>query len=206
DSNAEDTSAVYDIARHTVAAFYVDAGDKATWRSGLVTALADVDDGDDSPVMALGAAVWALAKTGAVDGTPVDSGASPGSLWDGVTLGDLPAMLAGEQAPDGSFYTKFDHNQGYGYTETTALGGLGLIAAHADNPSLGYEDEIYDARLVLAGGVDTGGEVYWKIGDSGQPQYYFAAGETLEVIPEPGVMSILAISAMAFLARRRRKG
>ena len=182
-ANAEDTSAVYDIARHTVAAFYVDADDKAIWRTGLTTALADVDDGDASPVMALGVAVWGLAKTGAMNGTPVDSGAAPGSLWDGVTLGNLPEMLADEQAPDGSFYTRFDHNQGYGFTEVTAIGGLGLIAADENASGLGYSAQRVDVGEVLIPGVDTGGEVYWKIGDDGHPQYYFLAGETLAVLP-----------------------
>ncbi len=182
DSNSEDSSAVYDIARHTVSAFYVGATDQGTWRSGLITALADIDDSDNSPVMALGAAVWGLAQTGDMDGTVVST--NPASTFHNVTLSQLPGMLVGHQAYDGSFYTKFDHSLGSGFTETTAMGALGLIAANGNDPSL-YSDEILDAQLVLAGGVDTGGDVYWKIRDNGYPRYYFAAGETLEVIAEP---------------------
>ncbi|KPK78886.1 MAG: hypothetical protein AMJ81_14610, partial [Phycisphaerae bacterium SM23_33] len=182
DSNAEDTSAAYDLARHTVAAYYVSATDRAIFRSGLIDALGDVDDGDDAPVMALGAAVWALARTGDLDSTLVDSGAAPGSLWDGVTLADLPGMLVSQQALDGSFYTRFDHDQGSGFTETSVMGALGLIAAHQAAPSLRYGDEIVKARLVLASGVDVGGEVYWKIADEDFASQYYLAGESLEVL------------------------
>ena len=204
DSNSEDCSAVYDIARHAVAADYVSATDKDIFRTGLITALADIDDADASPIMAIGAAVWGLAQTGGMDSTPVDSGAPSGSLWDGVTLGDLPGMLVGEQAPDGSFYTRFDHSQGYGYTETAAMAALGLIAANDDNPSLGYDDEIYDARVVLAVGVDVGGDVYWKIGDDTFAQYYFTGGETLEVLPEPCTLAVLCVGGLICLRRRRK--
>lgn len=199
-NNSEDSSAVYDIARHTMAAFYVGATDQGLFRSGLIDALADIQDGDASPVMALGVAVWGLAQTGSMDSTLVDPGAAGGSLWDGVELADLAGMLAGEQALDGSFYTKFDHGQGSGFTETTAMGTLGLIAADGST----YASEILDARLVLAGGVDTGGDVYWKIGDNSFPQYYFAAGETLEALPEPVTLMILGIGGMICFYRRPR--
>ncbi len=183
DSNAEDSSAVYDIARHTVSAFYVGATDQGTWRSGLISALADLDDSDDSPVMALGAAVWGLAQTGDMDATVVST--NPASTFYNVTLSHLPGMLVGHKHNDGSFYTRFQHQEGRAFTEATAMGALGLIAANEDNPSLDYRDEIVDTQLRLAGGVDTGGEVYWKIGDDNYANYYFAAGETLEVLGWP---------------------
>ena len=199
-TNSEDSSAVYDIARHTLAASYVGATEQGLFRSGLIDALADIQDTDASPVMALGMAVWGLAQTGSMDSTLVDAGAPGGSLWDGVTLAGLPGMLAAEQALDGSFYTKFDHGEGSGFTETTAMGTLGLIAADGST----YASEILGARLVLAGGVDTGGDVYWKIGDNSYAQYYFAAGETLEALPEPGTLLVLGLAGIVCLYRRRR--
>ena len=198
DANAEDSSAVYDIARHTVSAFYTGATDQSTWRSGLIDALADIDGGDDSPVMALGAATWGLALTGALDSTVIYSAST--SYFRNVMLSELPAMLAGHQDTDGSFFTKFSHGRGSGFTETTAMAALGLIAANGST----YASEILDARLVLAGGVDTGGEVYWEIGDNSYPQSYFTAGETLEVLPEPATLVILGIGGMISLCRRRR--
>jgi len=199
-SNAVDPSAVYDIARHTVAASYVGASDQGILRTGLITALADIDVGDDSQIMALGSAVWGLAQTGAMDSTLVDPSAPGGSLWDGITLANLSPMLAGEQALDGSFYINFAHGDGSGFTEGTAMGTLGLIAA---DESI-YASEILDARLALAGGVDTGGDVYWEIGNDGSPQYYFLAGETLEALPEPGTLLVLGVGGLLCLYRRRR--
>ena len=174
------STGVYDLARHTVAASYTGATDVEIYRSGLIRSLALINDGDGAPVMGLGVAVWSLAQTGPMDSTLVDPGAAGGSLWDGVTLGDLPGMLAGQQDVDGSFFTHFDPALGSGYTETTAMGALGLIAADEST----YASEILDARLALAGGVDTGGDVYWKIGHKPSGQNYFLAGETLEVLVE----------------------
>jgi hypothetical protein len=205
----EDTSAVYDIAMHALAAYYVDATDKAIWRSRLIDELADVDDLDDAPTMALGAAVWALADTGDMDSTLVDSSAGTGTQWDGVMLSDLPGMLADQQVlsgdGEGSFYTNFLHALGAEYTETTAVGTLGLIAADADNPTLDYDDEIYAARLTLADGVDTNGEVYWKIGDDTEDSYYYLNGQTLQALPEPTSMCALALGAVVLLRKRRRR-
>ena len=175
-----DTSAVYDIAHHTVSAYYADAVDKALWRAGLIDALADVDDTDNAPVMALGAAVWALAPTGAMDATVVSN--DVGSYFYNVKLSQLPGMLVSHQAPNGAFYTRFNHDEGYGFTETTAIGALGLIAANQANPALAYEGQILAARSTLASGVDSAGEVYWVIGNTAELQYDFLAGQTLSVI------------------------
>ncbi len=200
DSNAEDSSAVYDIARHTVAANYVGATDQGTFRTGLIAALADLDGDDNSPVMALGAATWGLAISGPLDSTVIST--DPASYFYNVMLSQLPGMLAGHQdTTDGSFFTKFDHGDGSGFTETTAMAALGLIAADEST----YASEILDARLVLAGGVaNPGGDVYWKIGDNSYAQYYYAGGETLEVLPEPGTLVILGIGGLMCLRRRRR--
>ncbi len=178
-TDAEDSGAVYDLAYHALAASYVDATDKGDFRSGLITALADIDNTDNAPVMALGAAVWALAETGPMDSTIVDPGAAPGSLWDGVSLSGLPGLLMGLQAEDGSFYTTFDPNMGSGFTETTAMGTLGLSAANTADTSLDYDNAIAQSRAALASGVGGEGEVYWGIGENGYPAYHFLGGETL---------------------------
>jgi len=128
DLNAEDSSAVYDVARMAVAADYVGHASTTTWRDGVITLLSDIENSDASPVMALGAAVWALASTG-------DISADTRVVWTGIQVKDLPGVLAGWQAPDNSFYTKFDITMGEGFTETTALGTLGLQAADASSPS-----------------------------------------------------------------------
>ena len=178
----EDTSAVYDVARHTMAAYYVNATDKGLWRQGLIDALADVDDGDDAPVMALGSAIWGLAWTGPMDATLVSTDA--GSTFNNVPLSDLPDMLVSHQTLEGDFYTLFDHSAGPGYTETTVMAALGMEAAYENDTSLWYGYNIRDARNSLTEGVDPDGQVYWKINDYSEDRYYFLAGETLEVLRE----------------------
>lgn len=197
----EDSSAVYDIARHTVAASYVGV-DQSTWRSGLVSALADLDDTDESPVMGLGSAVWGLSLTGTMGSTVVSN--DSGSHFQNVTLNQLPDMLAGHQAEDGSFNTRFDHSFGSGYTETTAMAALGLLAADGTMSGVDYDELISDSRLALAGGVDPAGKVYWQIGDSTELQGYFLAGETLEAIPEPATMSMMGIGMLLLTGLKRR--
>ncbi len=182
--NDEDSSAVYNVARMAVAADYVKGemeypGDATDYRNGVITLLGDVDDTDGAPVMALGAAVWALASTGDINTDTTE-------VWAGVLVQDLPELLADRQAADGSFYAALDSDVGSGWTETTAMATLGLMAADATL----YATEIADAVGVLEGGVvDPGGDVYREIGVSGSGAYYFAAGETLEVIPEPATMT-----------------
>ncbi|MBT3202052.1 MAG: PEP-CTERM sorting domain-containing protein, partial [Phycisphaerales bacterium] len=199
--NADDSSAVYDVARRAVAAEYVNHADKAIWRDGVITLLGDVDDADASPVMALGAAVWALTATG-----DISTDTDVVSVLGGVQIKDLPDELAALQdVADGSFYTKFDTAAGSGYTETTVMGTLGLQAADASSLAYSYSSEIASAVGVLKGGVGAGGEVYWKISDSLSGGYAFAAGETLEAIPEPATMTVLLIGAVGVIRRRRNK-
>ena len=201
-----DATAVYDVARMAVAAHYADHSDKDAWRDGVVTLLADVDNSDDSSVMALGAAVWALATTG-------DISADTTEVWVGVEVRDLPAMLKDLQAPDNSFYASMNGTDP-GWTETTVMGTLGLMAADASSPSYSYSSQITLAMGVLEGGVSNpGGEVYWGIGDPPSGAWYFAAGETLEVIsqpapiPEPATMCALglAVAGLGGYIRRRRR-
>lgn len=125
-ANLEVTSAVYDLARHSVATFLVGAADAGLFRSNLVTALGRVKNSSDAPVMALGAAVWALGQTGTLGSEVVST--VPTSFFYNVPLSDLPGMLVSHQAPDGSFYARFD-NTSPGFTETTAMATMGVISA-----------------------------------------------------------------------------
>jgi hypothetical protein len=206
----DDSGAVYDLARLTAAAHYVDDPAKATWRNGLVSALSDIDNADDAPVMALGAAVWALGRTGPIAGDHT-------VVWPGVEVEDLPDYLADHQVAgdplglDGSFYTKFKEpggghplDQSNGFTETTAMATLGLIGADEGF----YADEVLAGRLALAQAVDTdpSGQAYWEMGNgAGSPQSYYLAGETLEALPEPGTLCLLGAGLITFVTRRRRR-
>jgi hypothetical protein len=175
-SSEEDTAAVYDAARWTAAAYYVGHSSKTTWRNGVLTLLGDVDNSDNAPTTALGAAVWALASTGNIS-------TDTRQVWTGVKVNQLPGMLAGFQAPNGSFYTKFSTTMGYGFTETTAMATVGLKAA---GPTV-YASQIASAINVLDGGIAaSSGAVYWQIGSPASGSYYFLGGETLEAIPMPG--------------------
>jgi len=186
---------VYNLARIAVAADYVNDGDKEIYRDGVKSLLATVNDTTSyTPVMALGAAVWALASTGDISTDSV--------LLDGVSVTDLPQELADLQAGDGSFFALFDGTIP-GETETTVMGTLGLMTADATF----YAAEIADAVGVLESGVGDDGEVYSVIGyiDPAYGPYYELAGETLEVIPEPATMTMLLIGAVSVIRRRRSK-
>jgi len=213
-SGTDPSNAVFYLANHVVAATYVGAADQSIWRQGVINFLADVtDDTAYYPVMSLGIATWALAQTGPMDATLVDPGAAGGSTWDGVTLADLPGLLAGHQVGSGdnagSFFWRFDHaapspGDPSGFTEDTVFGILGLLAADAANPGLGFDDEILAARLVLASGVAGDGTMYEHIW-SGGANYHVYAGETLQALPEPASLAFLATGGILLLARRRRK-
>jgi len=189
-------TAVYDIARFTAAAGYVADADLPTWRTKLMATLADVDDDADAPVVGLGSAIWALANTGELDGT-VLSGSS--SVLNGKQLSELPGMLADLQSGDGSFFWTFG-GEYPGYTEPTVMATLGLTAVNVV-----YSAETSAAVSVLAGGVDADGAAYFLIGDDSTDSFFYFAGETLEAIPEPATLCLLATGVMAAPARRRRR-
>ena len=196
--NMEVTTAVFYIAQHTIGAYYVDDLDKEVWRQALIEYLSQVDDEAGFPVMALGAATWALAETGDLDDTPVTSVGAK-SYWDGVVLSDLPGLLASHQVPEelpfaGSFYWRFDHTSGgtggitSGYTEDAVFGTLGLTAAaladkDADSETEGtdYYGQIAAAQVALLMGIDEEGQVFEHLGQAGQT-YYAYAGEMLQAL------------------------
>ncbi len=191
----EPSTAVFYIANHVAAAYYVNAGDKQIWRQALIDYLAKVDD-DSSyfPVLALGVATWALAPTGSLDSTLIDPSGVGAAYWSGKRLEDLPGLLMSHQAPagepyTGSFYWRFDHNtdgsdaEASGYTEDAIFGSLGLIAASEADPSLDIDASIHTAREALLEGVDSDGTVSEHLSGLGE-SYYAYAGEMLQVLGE----------------------
>jgi hypothetical protein len=197
--------AVFFIAYHSVAAHMVGANDAAIWREALISHLSLIgDDASYFPVMSLGVATWALALTGPLDDTLIDPfGQSDVSYWDGVTLSDLPDLLASHQVLDGeytgSFYVRFDHTapgpgfETSGYTEDTVFGVLGLIAADAldqtddtgadDETGWNFDEEIQNARDVLAIAVHQSGLVQDHIW-LGTHMYFVFSGEMLQAFSE----------------------
>jgi hypothetical protein len=201
-------TAVFYIAQHAVGAHYVDDIDKKVWRDALIKYLSRVDDESSFPVMALGIATWAFAETGALDATPVSSFYGAKARWDGVTLRDLPGLLAGHQVPEGepfaaSFYWRFDHTSGgtggivAGYTEDTIYGTLGLAgtaayeirtadpnaAAETQDDALvnDLDGKIEAAQAALLEGIDENGHVYEHLSLSGE-SYLVYTGEMLQTL------------------------
>lgn len=176
--------AAFYLAHHVLSAHYVDAADKGLWRDALIRTLAHVDDSAQYPVLALGAATWALAGTGTLDATPIGDGSV--GLWDNRTLADLPAMLLSHQTPQGqanagSFYWRFDHadndDAASGYTEDAAFGLLGLKAAVGfdDATSSAIASAIAAAETALANGIGGSGKVYEHLSGEGELYYSYAA-------------------------------
>ncbi len=127
----------------SIVAGLVDANDKRVWREGLIECLAQVDDATaEYPVRALGAAVWALARTGALDDSAVDSSRTARCCWRGKTLADLPDLLLGHwiSAGDmaGSFYERFDHGNGF----IGPAGGGVALPAEGTHGAVAYGDRI----------------------------------------------------------------
>jgi len=194
-AEGEPSTTVFFLAHHVMAVYYVDDPDKELWRDALIRHLSRVDDSSGFPVMALGAATWALAKSGGLDDMPVssDDGAA---YWDGVALSDLPAILRSHQVPTGetfggSFFWRFDHTSGgldsaaAGYTEDTIYGALGLTAAASlnDESPQDLKDAVTAAREVLLQGVDAEGRVYEHLALAGATYHAFA-GEMIQVLCE----------------------
>jgi hypothetical protein len=198
--------AVFFIAYHSVASHMVGANDAAIWREALINHLSLIgDDASYFPVMTLGVAVWALALTGPMDDTLIDPlSLSDVSYWNGVTLRDLPDLLASHQVLDGeyagSFYVRYDHTapgpgfENSGYTEDTIFAVLGLMSAGAlgdlaDEPEVeevtgwNFDKEIQNARDVLTMAVHQSGMVQDHIW-LGTHMYFVFGGEMLQAFSD----------------------
>ena len=102
-------------------------------------------------------------------------------------------------------------------TEDTVFGTLGLLAARDAGGD--YGGEIFAARKVLANGdnygfatpdygVTSDGIVYHHIWNGGvftPGAQYVYAGEALQALPEPGILSILALGSVLLARRRSRR-
>jgi hypothetical protein len=165
-----------------------------------------VDDADFFPVGALGSAVWALAQTdGGLDSTTITG---PSAIFNGQQLSNLPALLAAQQILAGpkidSFFYDFAHTDG-GYTEDTAFGLLGLEAANAANPSLGYGPKITAGQAAISGAVDGAGSTYLTVTQT-SPSYNVYTGRFLQAVPEPASATLLLVGAAGLLIGRKRRG
>ncbi len=193
----EPSTATFYLAHYLVAADYVEDPDVDIYRRTLIAHLSRVSDEATFPVMALGAATWALTLTDSPAETFVaahEVRPYP-SYWDGVTVGDLPELLASHQVPGdelfgGSFYWRLDHTDGgtggvvSGYTEDTVFGTLGLVAV-ASKSQAEPGDEIHQAILAaqeaLLHGVDETGQVYEHLTRNGA-MYNTFSGEMMQVL------------------------
>ena len=191
ETGAEDSSAAFYLAHLLIAAYYVDANDKVIWRDSLPGFLAQVDDNSLYPVMALGAATWALSQTGPLDSTLVDSEGSGRPYWNSVTLADLPGLVSSHQVSEsadpnwaGSFYWNFVHaDPNCGATEDAIFSVLALVSAQRADPDLNYDAEILAAKHALFNAIEPDGSVYAHIwGDS--PDAHLYAGEILTALDD----------------------
>ncbi|MCP4454002.1 MAG: hypothetical protein GY809_21285 [Planctomycetes bacterium] len=153
-----------------MAAYTVDAEEKAIWREGLILALADVtDDSAAFPIQAVGTAAWALATTGPLD--------------DSVVV-----LLAGHQVPadgfdPGSFFWRFDHSiddpntVAEGYTQDAVAAVIGLYAVADADPDIvpALQAPIVDGVKAILGSLGDDGLVYEHLSLGGQSSYVYAA-------------------------------
>ncbi len=198
-NGTESSTAVFYMANLVVAAYYIDTEDKQIWRQGLIDMLSQVDDSSYYPVMALGAATWALSLTGPLDETSIHSSGEGAPYWKLKKLADLPDLLLSHQVQDdqpgaGSFYWQFGHtdNSPNGYTEDTIFATRGLIAAYWANPDPNLKSAILSARTALLDGINSDGKVWERLSHEGSI-FYTYAGEMLQVLGElivPGDLNL----------------
>jgi hypothetical protein len=186
---ADPSVALFFLAHHTVAAFYVDAEEKQLWREALRRFLVQVDnDTAETPVMALGMAVWALASTGPMEDALLDPNGEGSPYWAAMKVNELPELLLAQQVQEGehagSFYWRFDHaNAGLGgpsegYIEELVSGALGLAAIRdaADDPDPEIELAIVLVEDRLLESIDEDGNVRQHLVLGGDAYFYEAAG------------------------------
>ena len=191
----EPSTAVFYVANHVVAAYYVNAADKEIWRQGLIGWLSRVDDSSQFPVMALGIATWALAQTGPLDDSLISPPGEGAPYWIGKMLKDLPNLLLSHQVAEGqpgagSFYWQFTHSDGdlNNCTEDAIFATLGLLTTSQLYPDPNVDSAVRAARAALLGGITAEGMVWERLSQEGAV-YYTYAGEMLQVLaalPIPG--------------------
>jgi hypothetical protein len=193
----ESSTAVFYMSNLVVAAYYIDSEDKQIWRKGLIEMLSQVDDSSYYPIMALGAATWALALTGPLDETSIHSSGEGAPYWKLKKLADLPELLLSHQVKDGqpgagSFYWQFGHtdNSPNGYTEDAIFATRGLIAAYWANPDPDLRSAILSSYEALLDGINSDGRVWERLSQEGSI-FYVYAGEMLQVLSELIVMGDL---------------
>ena len=186
----DSSTAVFYMANLVVAAYYINSEDKQIWRQELINMLSQVNDTSCYPVMALGAATWALALTGPLDDTSIHSSGEGAPYWKLKKLSDLPDLLLSHQVKDGqpgagSFYWQFGHTDKSlnGYTEDTIFATRGLIAAYWVNPDPNLESAIISARTALLDGISSDGRVWERLSQEGSV-FYTYSGEMLQVLGE----------------------
>jgi hypothetical protein len=131
----------------------------------------------------------------------------PSAIFNGVSLSNLPPLLASQQIMAGpkidSFFYDFAHTDG-GYTEDTAFGLLGLEAAYAADPvNYNYATKIAAGQAALSGAVDGTGTTFLTVTQT-SPSYNVYAGRLLQAVPEPASMTLLLVGAAGLLGRKRR--
>lgn len=198
---ADPSVAVFYLAHHTVAAFDVNATDRALWRQALIDNLVRVeDDSAEAPVMALGIATWALASTGTLGDSPLDPDAQETSYWYARTLDDLPELLLTHRIPEGelagSFYWRFDHRSTIvggppgGYTEELVSSALGLAAVTDLEDDSERQSVVRQIGELLVRSVDDEGTIRQHLTLGGEAYYAEAAGVLralayLATLPDP---------------------
>jgi len=154
--------AVFYMAHHVIAAYRVNAADKQIWRDMLRYYLAQVEDTNYYPVLALGDATWALAQTdtGLDPSVPViPQGKTGNSFWNGVSLAQLPQLICNVQVTEspyrGGFYDRLQPavDSVSGFTQDTAYCMLALQTAEKYSPAVASTADIPALYQALMSGV-----------------------------------------------------
>ncbi len=222
-----DTYGLHFLSYHVLATNLLQTTNSTQWRDDLALALGNLNtttadtlsegNGDYGAVETLALSLYAL-KTAGFGGASVTGGVFDANHILGArTDVQLKAQLLAELDPNGTFYAGLtDHtgvapgDPGYGgsvynqgYIEDLSYGILALEAFNdpLDLPTI----DALKAKLAEAVGQTGTGQVPVVYGEettaAAGGQF---AGAALQALPEPATLSLLGLSGMALLARRRR--